>query len=179
MPLIFFSFARAKLPGYILPVLPTIALIAGERLTRFASNGSRQVKLRVAIVIAIAIASIMITLVSMYYFAPRYAEGESSRQLLQLADAKGYSQTPIYGLQPDDRTPEFYAAGRVVYREDGEPEMYIGPPQLVNETHRRNEVLLAFVPLPDAATLQTAHAAITDVIGDNGRFALVAVRPRK
>ncbi|MGH9883180.1 MAG: ArnT family glycosyltransferase, partial [Pyrinomonadaceae bacterium] len=34
MPLIFFSFSGSKLPGYILPVLPGMALIAGERLTR-------------------------------------------------------------------------------------------------------------------------------------------------
>lgn len=179
MPLIFFSFSRAKLPGYILPVLPALALIAGAHLTRFAANGSRGATLKIVVGMVIGVASIIFTLVLLHYFAPLYAERESSRRLLQLADAKGYSQTAIYGLQPDDRTPEFYAAGRVVYRDDGEPEMYIGPPQLVNETHRRDEVLLAFVPLPDAGTLQTAHAAITDVIGDNGRFALVAVRPKK
>ena len=38
MPLVFFSFSRSKLPGYILPVLPAGALIAGERLTRFLSG---------------------------------------------------------------------------------------------------------------------------------------------
>jgi 4-amino-4-deoxy-L-arabinose transferase-like glycosyltransferase len=35
MPLLFFSFSGSKLPGYILPILPAIALLAGERLTRF------------------------------------------------------------------------------------------------------------------------------------------------
>ncbi|MEP6912502.1 MAG: glycosyltransferase family 39 protein [bacterium] len=38
MPLAFFSFSGSKLPGYILPVLPAGALIAGERLTRFLSG---------------------------------------------------------------------------------------------------------------------------------------------
>ena len=38
MPLAFFSFSGSKLPGYILPVLPSVALIAGERLTRFLSG---------------------------------------------------------------------------------------------------------------------------------------------
>ena len=38
MPLVFFSFSGSKLPGYILPVLPAAALIAGERLTKFLSG---------------------------------------------------------------------------------------------------------------------------------------------
>jgi len=38
MPLAFFSFSRSKLPGYILPVLPAVALVAGERLTKFLSG---------------------------------------------------------------------------------------------------------------------------------------------
>ncbi len=37
-PLLFFSFSGSKLPGYILPVLPAVALIAGERLASFASH---------------------------------------------------------------------------------------------------------------------------------------------
>ncbi len=38
IPLAFFSFSGSKLPGYILPVLPAGALIAGERLTKFLSG---------------------------------------------------------------------------------------------------------------------------------------------
>ena len=37
-PLAFFSFSGSKLPGYILPILPPIALIAGERLANFATH---------------------------------------------------------------------------------------------------------------------------------------------
>jgi 4-amino-4-deoxy-L-arabinose transferase-like glycosyltransferase len=35
MPLLFFSLSGSKLPGYILPVLPPMAFLAGEQLTRF------------------------------------------------------------------------------------------------------------------------------------------------
>jgi 4-amino-4-deoxy-L-arabinose transferase-like glycosyltransferase len=38
VPLVFFSFSGSKLPGYILPVLPAVALIAGDCLTRFKSG---------------------------------------------------------------------------------------------------------------------------------------------
>ena len=39
-PMVFFSFSGSKLPGYILPLLPAAALIAGERLTIFVRRGS-------------------------------------------------------------------------------------------------------------------------------------------
>ncbi|HKY29462.1 MAG TPA: glycosyltransferase family 39 protein [Pyrinomonadaceae bacterium] len=39
-PMVFFSFSGSKLPGYILPLLPAAALIAGERLTSFVRHGS-------------------------------------------------------------------------------------------------------------------------------------------
>ncbi|MCM3869308.1 MAG: glycosyltransferase family 39 protein, partial [Pyrinomonadaceae bacterium] len=38
MPLAFFSLSGSKLPGYILPVLPAAALIAGDRFTKFLSG---------------------------------------------------------------------------------------------------------------------------------------------
>jgi 4-amino-4-deoxy-L-arabinose transferase-like glycosyltransferase len=34
VPLVFFSFSQSKLPGYMLPVLPPMALLLGERITR-------------------------------------------------------------------------------------------------------------------------------------------------
>jgi 4-amino-4-deoxy-L-arabinose transferase-like glycosyltransferase len=227
LPLVFFSFARAKLPAYILPVLPAAALIVSERIARLTSDSkaarwplrlsglvcivsaigvliysrrSTDVALYCGILIAatlivvgalallsryrqasllsIGASSLVIAALALFCGATKLAERESAKRLLQLADAKGYSQTPIYGLQPDDRTPEFYAAGRVIYAPDGEPVMYIGPPQLVNEALRRGEVLLAFVPIEGVEQQTSAWAATTDVIGDNGRFALVAVKPR-
>ncbi len=39
VPLLFFSFSGSKLPGYILPILPALALLAGERLTRIIAGG--------------------------------------------------------------------------------------------------------------------------------------------
>ncbi len=115
---------------------------------------------------------------TMLWCSDLHADRESSKRLLQLADARGYSQTPIYGLKLDDRSPEFYAAGRVVYLSDGEPYIYEGPPQLVNECRRRGGPLLSFVPLEGVSELSSAHAAQTEVIGDNGRVALVVVKPR-
>ena len=57
---------------------------------------------------------------------------------------RGYNRTVIYGLQRDDRTPEFYAAGRITYAEDGEPVMYVGLEQIDKEITRRGGPVLVF-----------------------------------
>jgi 4-amino-4-deoxy-L-arabinose transferase-like glycosyltransferase len=114
----------------------------------------------------------------MFSVAPRFADYESSRRLLQLADARGYSQTAIYGMERSDRTPEFYAAGRVVYGSDGEPIMYEGPAQVIYECRQRKEVLLTFVPIEDVGSLTAVADVQAEVIADNTRYAIVAVRPR-
>jgi 4-amino-4-deoxy-L-arabinose transferase-like glycosyltransferase len=112
------------------------------------------------------------------WVAPGFAELDSSRRLLQLADARGYSHTAIYGMQRSDRTPEFYAAGRIVYGVDGEPVMYESAGQVLDESRKRQEVLLTFVPLKELGQLTAFAPAETEVIGNNGRYAIVAVRAR-
>lgn len=228
VPLLFFSFSTSKLPGYILPVLPAIALIVGERLTRLSSNsengkwairvtaalslllavaaplyawrsgrpsiqcaliiavllgvagsfGLLSVRRRVASVLLIAGATLGVVVVALHCWAPKPVERQTAKYLLQLADARGYSQTVIYGLQRDDRTPEFYAAGRVAYDSDGEPIMYEGPAPVISESRKRKEALLVFVPLKDVSQLTGLESAHTDVIGNNGRVAMVAVTAR-
>jgi 4-amino-4-deoxy-L-arabinose transferase-like glycosyltransferase len=124
------------------------------------------------------VSAIAVLIVAMYCVAPAFADVDSSKRLLQLADARGYSQAAIYGMQRSDRTPEFYAANRVVYGADGEPVMYDSPGQVIYESRRRGVVLLAFVPVQEVNQLTGTAVAQTEVIGNNGRYALVAVRAR-
>jgi 4-amino-4-deoxy-L-arabinose transferase-like glycosyltransferase len=226
-PLLFFSFANSKLPGYIIPVLPAVALIVGERLLRLSSEPGKRnwaikttaaICLLVAIgglgyvwqtrnltvalvsliglplsiagaisllfsrskptasVLVVAVATITVMLVALRCIAPAAGELESSKHLIQLADARGYSQTVIYGMQRSDRTPEFYAAGRVVYGTDGEPIMYEEPSRVIAESRRRKDFVLAFVPINQVRQLTGMASAQTEVIGNNGRYAIVAVR---
>jgi 4-amino-4-deoxy-L-arabinose transferase-like glycosyltransferase len=228
LPLVFLSFSTSKLPGYILPVLPAVALMAGERLslmlselprTRWAIRttgllciilacaaalyAARTVEFpmhltliisapfMVAGVVAllplrrpglqmtlVAIATGVVAIAALHLAAPTFAQRDTAKFLLQLADAKGYGQTAIYGLQRDDRTPEFYAAGRVTYGQDGEPVLYIGLEQIGKEIVRRGEGILLFVPKEDAELFASQKWVRTDVIGHNGRHTLIAVQPR-
>ncbi len=227
-PLLFFSFANSKLPGYIIPVLPAAALIVGESLWRIQSDQGnhraairttaalcllfafgaltyvwrvRDLPLTCALLVAaplcvagvfalfsrhrpansivlIAGATVVVLMVVLHCAAPVVAELQSSKHLLQLATERGYSQTVIYGMQRSDRTPEFYAAGRIAYGADGEPIMYEGPDQVIQESHLRQETVLVFVPLDDVGRLTGLASAQVDVIGNNGRYAIVAVRAR-
>jgi hypothetical protein len=129
-------------------------------------------------ILMIAGATLAGLIVALLFAAPTFAERESSKRLLQLADSRGYSQAVIYGMQRSDRTPEFYAAGRVVYGADGEPIMYAGAEQVIDESRRRNDVLLTFVPVGEVGRLTEIASAQMEVIGDNGRYAIVAVRAR-
>jgi 4-amino-4-deoxy-L-arabinose transferase-like glycosyltransferase len=133
---------------------------------------------RKAAIVLLAGATGVVLMVALLCVAPAFAELESSKRLLQLADARGYSQTAIYGLQRSDRTPEFYAAGRVVYGADGEPIMYEGPEQVIYESRQRKDAVLVFVPVEEVGKLTAVPSVQTDVLGNNIRYAIVAVRAR-
>jgi 4-amino-4-deoxy-L-arabinose transferase-like glycosyltransferase len=226
LPLIFFSISSSKLPGYILPVLPAVALLAGSRLAQLHSDArnnwairatgvlgllfaiavlafawqSGKISIRAALLVAafagtagalalllrrsrqaaallIGAATCAIVVVALHSIAPGLVDPESSKRLIQLADERGYGHARVFGLQRDDRSPEFYAAGRVVYGEDHEPVMYDGIGQVIYETHLRKETLLVLIPMGDLGSLRQAESVQIDVIANNGRLAIVAVTP--
>ena len=130
-----------------------------------------------ASIISIAVASTVALIMALNFAAPAFADRQTSKRLLQLADARGYSQAPVYGLQRDERSPEFYAAGRVVYEPDGEPTMYEGVGQVVWESRRRQTTILTMARPKDIQQFRELSSMRVDVVGDNGKVALVAVGP--
>jgi hypothetical protein len=161
-------------------VLPTgpAALIAAPPLLGSACAFAFRRRLTLLALLSFPVSTVAVLVVAMYCIAPAFADVDSSKRLLLLADARGYSQTSIYGMQRSDRTPEFYAATRVVYGADGEPIMYESPGQVIDESRKRGDVLLAFVPVRELGQLTGMAAAQTEVIGSNARYAIVAVRAR-
>jgi len=58
LPLVFFSLSSSKLPGYILPIFPAAALIAGERLSRLnVRAGSSKWVIRITAVFCLLVAA--------------------------------------------------------------------------------------------------------------------------
>jgi 4-amino-4-deoxy-L-arabinose transferase-like glycosyltransferase len=131
-----------------------------------------------ASILSIAGTTLAVFLVALHCAAPKQAERQSSKLLIQLADSQGYSQAAIYGIPRDDRTPEFYAAGRIVYGPGGEPVIHEGPSQVIAEAETRKDVFLVFVPLKELNQLTGTAGLQTRVLGNNGRFAIVAVQSR-
>jgi 4-amino-4-deoxy-L-arabinose transferase-like glycosyltransferase len=224
LPLAFFSFSGSKLAGYILPVLPATALLAGIRVTRFRNEGSsRCVAMRATgvllliaaivgmvftvrrgylsfggamfvvspfviaglmslfltakrtmVVAAIVLASLLIPAFAVNSDLIRLAQPESVKDLLAVANTRGYNDAPIYGLGEFDRTAEFYGAGRVAYGIDGEPVIFENADQVMNEARKRGQILVLVPREYDQLIRMKTLGA--EVIGDNGKFVLIAVR---
>jgi 4-amino-4-deoxy-L-arabinose transferase-like glycosyltransferase len=225
MPLAFFSFSGSKLPGYILPVLPAGAFIAGERLKKFLSGdrdgfwamritgllfavfailGSVYVvrydslslrcvaMMGVPLIITAAtsifwthrktVSALLVVLstftaliVTLNCGVASFATKESMRDLIQLANARGYGSAPIYALHQIDRSAEFYAAGRVVYAEDGEPARFESAWDILEAAGKNRDPILVIVPIEYIHQLTALPAARVDVVGNNGKLALVGV----
>ncbi|HKP47850.1 MAG TPA: glycosyltransferase family 39 protein [Pyrinomonadaceae bacterium] len=126
--------------------------------------------------VTIAAATVAIVIIASIKIAPPLVEQETSKTLIQIANESGYRDLPIFGLQRDDRTPEFYGAGRVVYGEDHEPVMYDGIGQVVYESHARGTMLF-LVPLADVDLLLQDESVRAQRLADNGRIAIVVVTP--
>jgi 4-amino-4-deoxy-L-arabinose transferase-like glycosyltransferase len=227
LPITFFSFSGSKLIAYILPVLPAIALLVGERIACALSVGRGhslvrltgvtlivlaaagywyvhghndltvlcviggtgplailgiaallRPKLRRPLLVLIAVAFIAGSVVVLKCAAPALTRTESVRDLLASATARGYATTPIVQLHVIERTAEFYAPGRLTYQADGEPVKLEGVMQVVEAARRNNGVVLCFVPLQFESQLTSFAGAQTEVIANNGRVVLLAVRVR-
>jgi len=164
LPIIFFSFSGSKLPGYVLPVIPGIALLVSDRLTRIFNP-------RWPLVIAGA--TLVLVVIVLNFGAARYANRESVRDLLLLADARGYAGAPVLAQRSDDRSAEFYAYGRVVYRPDGEPLTF--DEITVDEARARGGKFVVMIPIEHVGNVR--GVSTIEVIGDNGKTAVLGWKP--
>jgi len=116
--------------------------------------------------------SILLSLVLMLRFAaPVQASRESVRDLLLVADAQGYGDAPVFIRPGADRTAEFYAAGRIVYDDHGQPKELEELWQVMAETRRRSRPIVVLVPLEYLGPYR--HSNDVRILADNGNVALV------
>ncbi|HVF44060.1 MAG TPA: phospholipid carrier-dependent glycosyltransferase [Pyrinomonadaceae bacterium] len=101
---------------------------------------------------------------------------ESVRDLLRLADGRGYAGAPVLNLYTVERSSEFYAAGRLVYDDAGEPRMFDGISLVTDFADERRAPVLVIIPVKHASQLAWLGAARAELIGENGANALFVVR---
>lgn len=139
----------------------------------FAATCSRLVT---AALLALAFGSVLTLGLVVRFIAVEFAQRESTKQLLVIADARGFGSAPLF-IRRDDRSPEFYASSRVVYGSDGEPERLEAIKDIVAETERRGQRILVLVPLENLD--QYKNPTYVEIIGDNGTNALLATKLQK
>ena len=167
MPIVFFSFSGSKLPGYILPALPAAALLIADWIA--ARNG------RLIPHVAIFAGTLLLVLIALQWVAPKFAARESVRDLLRLADARGYGNVPVIAQRSDDRSAQFYAHDRVIYNDEGEVITF--DEITLDEARAHGPKLL--VLMQSQYVDEFRGAANIEVIGDNGRIAVLAWEPQR
>ena len=163
LTIVFFSFSGSKLPGYVLPALPAAALLIADVV--------RQKK--PAAPFAIACATFVLVLIALLFFARPIANRESSKDLLLLADARGYAGEPVLARDSDDRSAQFYAYERVVYKRDGEVMTF--DEMSVDEARTRGGKFVVLIPVEYVENFR--GTAGIEIIGDNGRTAVMGWKP--
>jgi 4-amino-4-deoxy-L-arabinose transferase-like glycosyltransferase len=104
---------------------------------------------------------------------------ESVRDLVRMADERGYSAMPVFYMLTDDRTGEFYAGGRLGYKADGEPFRFDGADEAADAARRTGGGrALVFVPTKWQNQLTDYKVIETEIIGSNGVLTLAAIRVR-
>lgn len=134
-------------------------------------------QLRSQLFLMIAIAAFVTATIGLKYATPVVARTQSVRDLLATATARGYGNAPVVQLHTIQRSAEFYAANRITYGSDGEPVKFEGAAQ-VFDAARRSGSVLCLVPLEFEAQLTTLKQANSEIIADNGRVALILVKPK-
>jgi 4-amino-4-deoxy-L-arabinose transferase-like glycosyltransferase len=135
-------------------------------------------QLRGKLFLAISIVAILTAAFALRLVAPAVARSQSARDLLAVANGRGYSNTPIVQLHSIERSAEFYASGRIAYGSDGEPVKFEGAWQVTDAARRNNGTVLCFVPHDLVTQLKALPQLNVEMIADNGRTALVLVQVR-
>jgi len=175
VPLVFFSFSSSKLPGYILPALPAALIMTADYISRFAEK-SRRRKYAVQL---IAFAAFAIVAVALQFFVPSYAQADTTKYLIETANANGYGGAKIINLHTISHNAEFYAAGRLVRNEDGKLKKFLGVALVAEEIWRAGgRDVLVLVPLEYLHELPESDLVESKILADNGELAIVLVKGR-
>jgi 4-amino-4-deoxy-L-arabinose transferase-like glycosyltransferase len=108
--------------------------------------------------------------------AAMVANGESVRDLIQMADARGYADKPLFYFLADDRTAEFYAGGRLAYESNAEPARFEGAQDVAAAIREKGGMGLVLVETRWESQLTNYTRVRAEKIGNNDWYSLFVVR---
>lgn len=171
VPLVFFSLSGSKLPGYVLPAVSPVAVIAAICVSQIAKRRAWAIAC-IAIGGVTLFASIVVTLT----IVPQFAREESIKPLVDAAGSRGFTSEPIFAVHSVPQGLEFYAQGRILRGSDGGLKKLYSGPELKAEMERAGVTnALAIVPAtyPDDITIHKFFK--TERLATNGELAIYSV----
>ena len=173
VPLVFFSLSGSKLPGYILPALPAALILTAEYVWRFVQKSERR-KIFVQIVAFLTFAVVVLIL---QFFINNFTRRETVKNLIETANAQGYTTERVLNFNTISHNAEFYAHGRLVRTDDGKLRRFYEVGEIIEEMKRENiNEILVLVPLEHLNQLIESSLIKTNVLGDNTELAIVLVK---
>jgi 4-amino-4-deoxy-L-arabinose transferase-like glycosyltransferase len=103
---------------------------------------------------------------------------DSVRDLMRLADERGYGKMPVFYMLEGERTAEFYAGGRLGYKSDGEPFRFDGAFEVAEAARQKGGTALVLIPLEWEKQLTDYKVVETEIIGRNEITTLALIRVR-
>jgi 4-amino-4-deoxy-L-arabinose transferase-like glycosyltransferase len=147
-------------------------LIAVPLLAAAVASLARQNE-RFMSVMLIAGATFVFVMVVLICAAPPVARRESVKDLLELADARGYGDAPVLAQRSDDRSAQFYAHDRVIYNAEGEPVTF--DEVSLDEARAIGSRIVVFISVEYVD--QFSGIPTIEVLGDNGHVAVLGWKP--
>src|SRR5262249_10926403 len=111
--------------------------------------------------------------------AASVASRDSVRNLIQAADARGYSSAPVFYFLCDDRSAEFYASGRLAYDATGEPTRFEGAQDVAAAIQAKGGLGIVLIESRWENQLTDYRAVTAEKIAENGWISVFAVRTRQ
>ena len=175
LPVAFFSFSGSKLPGYVLPAVPAAVILTADYVFEFVAAK----QWHKYVVQGLGAGTLAVMIMATIFFVDHFADNESVKGLFDVANSRGLQSTPVLLLHGISHNAEFYASGRIIRAADGKQKRAYG----VNDVHRELEQrsggpLLVLVPLEYLHQLTQSNLVASEVLKDNGDWALAVVTPK-
>jgi hypothetical protein len=114
--------------------------------------------------------------VALRFVVPAYAAADTTKYLIETADANGYRDAKILNLHTISHNAEFYGAGRLIRDADGKLKKHFGVSEVAEEIKRQGgKTVLVLVTLEYLHELPESNLVESKILGESGELTIVAV----